>query len=343
MVSNQVSSHIIHLHPTLKCNLKCSHCYSSSAPHYRDFIDLDLIKPFLLSAHQLGFNTIAVSGGEPFLYQNLDALLSYSKKIGFKNTLVSNGMLLQSSLAKRSLPFVDFIALSVDGNASQHDLIRGQKGAFKKMEQGIAILKNQNIPFGFAHTINAENWKNVIDLDTWVRKQGAHLLQLHPLESIGRAQNDCQDFLMDLDTLHKIYIIGNLLKRESTNTYKVQLDLLHAHEIHQDPSIIKYFGEDYEINKDNFARSLQSLVVNEKGDILPHVYGFNPIYKIGNISHGNFKLILDDYLLEKGLLLYNFIKECFRKTKKSKQKIYAWSEFLYAQSYAVKTSFLDVK
>ncbi len=333
MVSNQQSSNIIHLHPTLKCNLKCSHCYSSSAPHFRDVIDLELIKPFLLSAFQLGFNTIAVSGGEPFLYKDLDKVLAFTKAIGYKNTLVSNGMLLKTSLAKRSFPFIDFMAISVDGNESQHDLIRGQKGAFRKMLDGINIIKQQNIPFGFAHTVNAHNWKNIIDLDEWARKQGANLLQLHPLESIGRAKSNCQDILMDIDTLHKIYIISNLLRRESTDTYKVQLDLLHQHEIKEDPSVIKYFGENFKIKLNNFASALQSLIIDEKGDITPHVYGFNPFYKIANIKHGNFEKLLEHYIAEKGDLLYQFAKNCFKSSQNGQKKIFAWSEFMHKQSY----------
>ena len=93
----------IQIHPTRKCNLSCLHCYSSSAPHLKNELNINALKKFLPYAFEHGFNNISISGGEPFMYSGLEELLIFSKSLGFQNTVASNGMLLHSEKNKRIL------------------------------------------------------------------------------------------------------------------------------------------------------------------------------------------------------------------------------------------------
>lgn len=333
MVMKSVESNIIHLHPTLKCNLKCKHCYSSSAPSFSDSIKLDHAKIFLEQAYDIGFNTIALSGGEPFLYRNINELLRFTKEIGYKNTVATNGMLLKTRIASESFQYIDRIAVSVDGLEEEHDEIRGQKGAFRKMEEGLNILKERNVQFGLIHTVTPRNWKNLLKIDEWARKQGAKLLQIHPLEEVGRATEECAEMTFTEELLLKIYILTNVLRSQSCSDYFVQIDLLHRREILHNPKLIKYIERNTQLTVDNFAANMQSLVVNERGDVLPHVYGFNPRFKIGNIASLDFVNNLQTYLDGKGHFLEEFSRHCLNEVERSDKMIYAWSEHLHNQSY----------
>ncbi len=51
-------------------------------------------------------------------------------------------MLLKSDKAKRILKYLDLVAVSIDGKEAFHDAIRGQQRAFKKMLEGVEVLKN---------------------------------------------------------------------------------------------------------------------------------------------------------------------------------------------------------
>ena len=66
----------IQIHGTRKCNLSCKHCYSSSSPHLKDMLDISALKDFLSFAYDQGFNNIAMSGGEPLLYRDIEELLN---------------------------------------------------------------------------------------------------------------------------------------------------------------------------------------------------------------------------------------------------------------------------
>jgi MoaA/NifB/PqqE/SkfB family radical SAM enzyme len=50
-------------------------------------------------AAEIGYNAISMQGGEPFMYQSLKELMRFSKSAGYYNSIISNGMLLFSSLA----------------------------------------------------------------------------------------------------------------------------------------------------------------------------------------------------------------------------------------------------
>jgi hypothetical protein len=52
-------------------------------------------------------------------------------------------------------------------------------------------------------------------------------LQLHSIESAGRAIGQFLDYGLDECTLHKIFILANYLKAKYEGAMEVQLDLLH--------------------------------------------------------------------------------------------------------------------
>ena len=126
-------SRVIHFHPTLQCNLKCKHCYSSSAPEERGSIPGAALDTFLAYAKEYHFDTLSISGGEPFMYQELERVLEHSRQQGFRNLVASNGTLLKSKRNQAILPLIDLLAISIDGDEMLHDHIRGQKGALLKM------------------------------------------------------------------------------------------------------------------------------------------------------------------------------------------------------------------
>src|ERR1039458_8998466 len=62
---------ILQIHPTLRCNLQCEHCYSRSGPWSREELDLDVVNNVVSDAARMGYGVLSVSGGEPFLYPGL--------------------------------------------------------------------------------------------------------------------------------------------------------------------------------------------------------------------------------------------------------------------------------
>src|SRR5207247_6122164 len=89
-----LAQRIVQVHPPLTGNLRCTHCYSASGPNLRGELDLGLLKTALTDAAALGYQAVAVSGGEPLAYRSLVPLLEHARGIGLRTLVTTNGTLL---------------------------------------------------------------------------------------------------------------------------------------------------------------------------------------------------------------------------------------------------------
>jgi len=321
----------IQVHPSRKCNLACLHCYSGSGPREKKMLDIDALKKFLEYAYAQGFNNLSVSGGEPFLYDHLKELFVFSKQLGYRNNMVSNGMLLPSQRNRDILEYVDLIAISIDGKKDLHDRIRGQIGAFEKMMKGVEVLQSMQKNFGFIHTITPESWDALLWLGAFAFDHGAKLLQLHPLEMYGRATEALAGMAVDDTLAHQAYIIANYLQVKYDGKMAVQLDLLHRDYLEAFPQVVDTFSRQC-AKKGGLPDLLDTIIVEETGRILPIAYGFDAGFTIGNVH------AFDDDLFEKFIAdKIPAIKSLFAATMESillnKQvDIVNWSELLIAES-----------
>ena len=323
--------HTIQIHPTRKCNLACLHCYSSSGPDFKEMLDIKALKRFLTYAYEHGFNNISISGGEPFLYSDLEELFKYSRSLGYQNTLASNGMLLQSERNQRILEYVDLIAISIDGPEELHDKIRGQKGAFAKMMKGVEVLRSLNKAFGFIHTVTSESWDKLIWLGDFAYENGAKLVQIHPLEMYGRAKAQLVEMSIDDTLAHQTFILANYLKSKYVDHMIIQLDLLHRDYLQEFPQTVNSF-ERACARKGQISNLLDTIIIEESGRILPMAYGIDSIYAIGNV-HSFENSLFDNYIAQKVPMIKNLFECTLNKIFANKQNdIVNWNELLIEES-----------
>lgn len=325
--------HVVQIHPTLQCNLRCKHCYSSSGPQLRGALHPDDLALFLQYAGIYGFNVMSVSGGEPFIYPHLEQLLVTSHALGYKNMAASNGMLFKTDRAQRCLDNLDLIAISIDGDEPMHDEIRNFPGAFRKMLEGVDQVRQKGIPFGFIHTLTDKSWEKLIWLAGFAYQQGARLLQLHPLELTGRAIIEFNHLLPTQETLHKVYIISSFLQQQYAGVMHIHRDFFHRNLILDTPASVSYYGDDFEITEINFAEVLRSLIVDQNGNVFPLSYGFSDHFLIGNIrAVKEGKDIFRDFLQQKADALYDLFRQTYRDIESDTENdMVAWTEMIVKQ------------
>lgn len=332
--TGNLRSRIVHIHPTLQCNLSCKHCYSGSLPSHTRSLDIGDLKQFLQAAFREGYNTVSVSGGEPFLYKNLGELLQFTKQTGFKNVVASNGMLLDRKASMRILDSIDVIALSIDGKPELHNKIRCSERAFKKLLDGIEVIKSKDLSFGFIHTVTNQSWDSILWLAEFAHQHGAKLLQLHPLEMHGRAVNEMQGFGLDQTTLHKVFLLAAYLKSKYEPGMFIQLDLLHKEYIKAMPQSVNVRSDSY--SETNLSGALDTIVVDEHGDIVPVGYGFSKKYRIGNIRPANngYEHMFRQYLHNTSSLLNDLFEKAYQKIiHNEKNDLVNWNELIIRWSH----------
>jgi len=178
---------VLQLHPSRRCNLACLHCYSSSGPDVREELAIDLLRACLDDAFAAGYRQLAVSGGEPLLYGDLPALLAHARQLGMLTTVTTNGMLATGRRWEPVAPFIDYVAVSIDGRPAEHDAIRGQRGAFDKTVNHLAVIRASSVPFGIIFTLTQHNVDNLEFVVRLAAREGARAVQVHPLTMDGRA------------------------------------------------------------------------------------------------------------------------------------------------------------
>ena len=149
----------LHLHLTNQCNLRCAYCYRQSSPYLPlrrgadDFIRwLRQLRPYAASDCIVTF-----AGGEPLVFPGFEAVAAASKALGFRNFLLTNGILLR----KHDLSFyrnsIDKIRVSLDGGDERtHSATRG-RGHFEKVLANIRWLLDGGVVSDVKMTLTRRN------------------------------------------------------------------------------------------------------------------------------------------------------------------------------------------
>jgi len=327
---------ILHVHPLLRCNLACMHCYSDSSPRRHESVRVEDIIALMPIVKEMGFDVISVSGGEPFLYPPLASLLRSAKEMGMRTQLVTNGTLLETPIARESLPYLDLVAISIDGDEALHDAVRKHKGAYKKAIQGARSVVDKNIRLGIIHAITSGSWKKMIEVAELSFELGSSLIQFHPLELSGRAITELPEGL-SLEDLHRAYIVFNNLQEKYADTMHVQMDCLHRLIVQADPEMCGYQGDEFVPTSESFLKLTQSIIVNEKGDVMPFSYGMHSDYFIGNITNKNPGAITEmfqSYFPGKAMGFSKLLSDSYNSYQNTgyDDDLVVWSEFIVRQS-----------
>ena len=140
------------LFTTSACNLNCRMCAIWRDPERRTLTYEQAAK--LIDAVTPGCCYFSFSGGEPLLVKEIERMVAYaSARIPYVH-MVSNGLLVTPELCRRlAAAGLHEMSLSLDGEESWHDLVRGRPGCHAAVLAAVDCLR-QNAP-GIKIVLNA--------------------------------------------------------------------------------------------------------------------------------------------------------------------------------------------
>ena len=132
------------LYTNYDCNIDCSYCVAESSPGTpRRALGLDNVQRAIDEAAELGFTEVFFTGGEPFILNDIYAMLAYSSA-RVKTHVLTNAMLLRGKRLENLLTIANdnlLMQVSLDGGAPEHhDAYRGA-GTWAKTVEGIQTLQ----------------------------------------------------------------------------------------------------------------------------------------------------------------------------------------------------------
>lgn len=161
------------------CNLDCGHCfrdiYRGEGDKSELFFPLELLDKILTEAKPLGYNHIAITGGEPPMHPRFGEALDIVAGHGFTYHFLTNARnfakTLKAITPKKRRDKLANISISVDGaTEATHDRIRG-KGSYRECVSAMAICQKMGIRVALISTINRANRHEIDQLAL----MGAHL------------------------------------------------------------------------------------------------------------------------------------------------------------------------
>ncbi|MCM8792738.1 MAG: radical SAM protein, partial [Candidatus Omnitrophica bacterium] len=145
---------------TRRCNLDCEFC-DQSYKFNQEMSLSDAIK-IIDSAKKLNIKMLVITGGEPFLHPDLFKIVRYAKENGISVCITTNGTLIKDKINDIIDSNLDFLTISLDGFEETHDILRGVKGAFNKVMEGIRELrKNGYKNFSICFVVTNKNIKDL--------------------------------------------------------------------------------------------------------------------------------------------------------------------------------------
>ena len=124
---------LAHIIPIRRCNLSCAYCneyddFSKPVPTEEMFRRIDKLRSF-------GTSIITISGGEPLLHPELDAIIRRIRQNGIIAGLITNGYLLTAERIERlNCAGLEYLQISIDNVLPDETSKKSLKVLDKKLE-----------------------------------------------------------------------------------------------------------------------------------------------------------------------------------------------------------------
>jgi len=143
-------------------------------------------------------------GQYTLLLKDIEKILKFTKKLGIKTVLQSNGILLNKRLNYLA-PYIDWISLSLDGHNEKTNAIMRNTKQFKATIEILPIIKKYNIKIKLGTVITKKNYNNIKDIGKLIQPYVTiwKLYQFYPRANTYAHKNKNQ-FIVDNNAFLKI-------------------------------------------------------------------------------------------------------------------------------------------
>ena len=150
---------VLVLNPHSRCNCRCTMCDIWKTSGVQELSEAE-VRRLIDSIRLLRVEWVVLSGGEPMMHSNLWRLCSVLRQEDLRITLLSSGLLLgrhASSIVKQ----IDDVIVSLDGPREVHDTIRGMRGAFDLLADGVGEIRKLQPGFAISarSTVQSANFR----------------------------------------------------------------------------------------------------------------------------------------------------------------------------------------
>lgn len=238
----------IFLEVSKKCNLNCLHCYANASKNEEDILSRQDIYNLIDQAALMGAYVFQITGGEPFLREDINDILEYLWHKGFMIVIYSNLTCINDDNFTNIVKYGIQLYVSLDfANEKKHDVFRGKEGAFQQTITNIKRLHDFTNNISINLVVNNKTDEELNELINFIKYDLKLDYTTDIIQPMGRAQNNYQISEHTIDTYAYLSFISNKdLSCDVINNLKYDRDDLKAY--------VCNVGKDF-------------IFVNSKGDV----------------------------------------------------------------------------
>ncbi|HPJ03337.1 MAG TPA: anaerobic ribonucleoside-triphosphate reductase activating protein [Candidatus Limiplasma sp.] len=164
------------------CNFRCPYCHNASLLHPANDaqeITEDTVLAFLKSRKGL-LDGVCVTGGEPLLWDGLEAFLRNIKDLGFLIKLDTNGSRPAKLKTLVAQGLVDVVAMDLKHAPEKYALAAGTKAdILSAVRESVEYLLSGSVPYEFRTTVvrGLHTTEDLVEIGKWIQGADAFFLQ----------------------------------------------------------------------------------------------------------------------------------------------------------------------
>jgi len=184
---------IISWNITLRCPLKCSHCYvDAGKDEAAGALSTAEALAVIDQIRAIGTPVVVLSGGEPLMRDDLCTIARYGTEQGLRMVMGTSGYLIDQAAAKKLRDAgIRAVAISLDSkDAATHDSFRGLPGVWERAVKAIGHCRDAGIGVQINMSVIRSAISDVEDVICLGTSLGVRDYQLFFPVPTGRARQD---------------------------------------------------------------------------------------------------------------------------------------------------------
>lgn len=220
-----------------KCPNNCLYCSSNSNLKRSEKLPYYEFVKIVNDAKELGAKTICLSGGEPFLHDNIIEMTKFVSDSGLDCYIYTSGIVVDENMSPTSIPeekmkkisaYASKLIFNIEGsNSKTYDKIMGTKNCFEKMKHSVLLANKFNIVTE-AHFVPMKiNYLEIDKVIEMCMKLNVSKISFLRLVLHGRADENKEKIALSNDELNDLRIqLSKLEKRNNDISIRIGVPLL---------------------------------------------------------------------------------------------------------------------
>ncbi len=159
---------------TLRCNVRCKHCYILYPGATDGEMSTADCKRILDKLSDAGVVFLLLTGGEVFVRPDFKELYLYAKQRGLILSLYSNATLIDEDMAAflREYP-PRKVEVTIYGHTeATYEAVTGVRGSFKRFRRGVELMREYGVPLSLKTILLKTNQHEFEQMRDWVEAMG---------------------------------------------------------------------------------------------------------------------------------------------------------------------------